>query len=35
MGLYVFYFLLLGDTLGMLHKVGRKTEQAFSTLLKE
>lgn len=34
MGAYVFYFLLLGDTLGMLYKVGRKTEQVISTLLK-
>lgn len=32
---YVFYFLLLDDALSMLHKVGKKTGQAFSTSIKD
>lgn len=31
---YVFYFILLGQTLGMLRKVGRKTKNLFLLLLK-
>lgn len=31
---YVFYFLFLGGTPGMLPKVGRKAEQVFPTSLK-